>query len=72
MDIPLFKNPVLEQNDTNTKERRKSMVRMEYELMMSVSEVHNAMKDAAIPVQVWRGPEGSSGLKLEDCKTVGT
>ena len=40
--------------------------------MISVFELHNAMKDATIPVQAWRGLEVSKRLRLEDCKTVGS
>ena len=72
MEIPLFKKPLPKQEDTNTKERHTSMFRMEYELMISGSELQNAVKGAAIPVQAWRGLEGSRRLRLEDCKTVGT
>jgi len=72
MEIPLFKKPLPKQDDTNTNGRHTSMIRVEYELMISLSELHNAMKDAAIPVQACRGLEASKRLRLEDCKTVGT
>ena len=29
-------------------------------------------KGTAIPLQAWRGPEGSRGLKHPDLKTIGT
>ena len=36
--------------------------------MISVFELHNAVKAAVIPVQAWRGLESSRNLSLEDSK----
>jgi len=30
------------------------------------------MKDTAIPLQAWSGPEGSRRFRLPDFKTIGT
>jgi hypothetical protein len=30
------------------------------------------IKNKAIPLQVWRGPEGSRRLRIPDFKTIGT
>jgi len=32
----------------------------------------NFLKGKAIPIQAWRGPEGSRTLRLPDFKTIGT
>jgi hypothetical protein len=42
---------------------------MGYELMISVFELLNAMKDAAVPVQAWRALRR---LRFQDFQTVGT
>jgi len=31
---------------------------------------HDVIRDKAIPLQAWSGPEGSSRLRLADFKTV--
>jgi hypothetical protein len=72
MENPLFKKPLPKQDDTNTKERYTSMFRIEYELMISVFELQNAVEVAAMPVQAWGGLEGSRRFRLEDLKTVDT
>ena len=33
---------------------------------------HYTVKDKAIPLQAWTGPEGSRSLRLPDFKTIGT
>jgi hypothetical protein len=50
-----------------------------YEFTVNLTPVHKACRllygdrrSKAIPLQVWKGPEGSSRLRLPDFKTIGT
>jgi hypothetical protein len=45
---------------------------MTYRNIHTGKTVHVIVKDKAIPLQAWTGPEGSRRLRLPDFKTVGT
>jgi hypothetical protein len=42
------------------------------ELVITLVVVVVVVKGKAIPLQAWRGPEGSRRLRLPDFKTIGT
>jgi hypothetical protein len=51
---------------------RKRWVPWETVRIFSRTLLHSESKNKAIPVQPWRGPEGSRRLRLPDFKTIDT